>query len=274
MLPTLSTDIGLGLFRGSEWEETIFGLLVVLLCAAMGFLIWLGFRPRGAQTDKTSDPHPERLPPLARESPHFRLVRGIEVTDLGGVREGYMAKRADDGHTVVTVSVSAERLPEVIPALTAEVEGIAEFHVEVPCTHEVERTLRRRYDDPWHSDVFRIGDLTHERFMELFGLYGELLIHDGWVNFQYGAPAPANDSVYVGPGKVIWVHADSPEKYFRVLERLGYTEELELHTVLSNVGPGTPAAPKFIEVNGKGIRDMVEELKAEGLQMHDRKEYY
>ncbi|MCX5682149.1 MAG: hypothetical protein NT049_00470, partial [Planctomycetota bacterium] len=171
----------------------VLGPIIVLSVAfSLYFILW---RKKGRR--ELPDADLPLIPSLAmaRESPHFKLVRGIEVTDLGGIHECYMAKLAEDGHSVITVNVSAERLPEVIPALMKEVGGLPEFVVQLPCTEEVERTLRHRPDDPWHSDIFRMENVAYEYLVGLLGRYGELLLHDGWATFHYGVLATPYDAV-------------------------------------------------------------------------------
>jgi hypothetical protein len=250
-------------------------MLIVILrtliqIGLLGLLMYLGLRWAKSRRPRS---RPDRRPvaPMLRESPHFRLARGVEVGSLDGVHEGYMARLTDEDYTLLTVNVSAERLDEVILALAAEVREPGFLIVELPASADVERRLRKTDRDPYHRDVFYLDGMTYAHFITLFRRYADLLVHDGVIGFGYGAP-DAHDEVFVGRYKIVYVYADDPEKYVRVLDGLGYVEEPELCTVWDTFTPQTPGRVFPIRTGGLGVYEMVEALKKDGLHFVERRE--
>lgn len=210
------------------------------------------------------------LPPgMIRESPYFRLVRGLAVTDLGGVHEGYMARPGEGDLTQLTANVSAERLAEVILALAAEVREPSVLILDVPAREAAPREPGRA--PSLCRDVFEMDHMTHARFASFFRRHAEVLVHDGHTWLWYGT-GDGREYVLVGMMKVVRVGTDDPHKFMRVLDGLGYEEEPELHTAADNLSKENPAFAQMIDVRGRTVYDVVEALKRDGLYLLERRE--
>ena len=201
----------------------------------------------------------------------FRLARGISVADLSGIHEGYSVKQAPQGHTVFTVNVSAERMGAVFRRLASEVSDPGFLVLEVGTHESVEKTLRNSPTDPFHKDVYYLDALSHEGLLEILERYGELLIHDGGINFGFGGSGGI-DEVFVGPYKILYLHAETPENYVRVLDDLGFAREEQLKTVWDNFTQGSPGSRRVLTDAKTTIWSMIDELQEEGLYFAERRD--
>ena len=201
----------------------------------------------------------------------FCLPRGISVPDLSGIHEGYSATLAPKGHTVFTINVSAERMDTVFRRLSSEVAEPGFLLLEVGTHESVEKTLRESPTSPFHKDVFYLDALTHEGLLEILRRHGDLLVQDGGINFGYGSGS-GTDEVYVGPYKVMYIYSDTPEKYVRALDALGFIREPQLRTVWNNFTKDSPGNRRVLTEVKTTIWDVIAELKGEGLYFAERRD--
>ncbi len=201
----------------------------------------------------------------------FRLVRGVHVEDLSRIREGYSVRVSEEGHSVFTVNVSAERLRAVFERLTSLVVDPGFLVLEVGTNETVERSLRVSSDDPLHNDVFYLDGMTHRELLELMDRGGELLIHDGGIQFGYGSGS-GKDEVFVRAYKILSVFADDPDKYHRALSELCIERVAKLRTVWDNFTPDSPGSRRVLDDGRRSIWDLIEELKGAGLYLAERRE--
>ncbi|MCA8975868.1 MAG: hypothetical protein KDC98_14195 [Planctomycetes bacterium] len=201
----------------------------------------------------------------------FQLARGVTVSDLAGIHEGYSMAVAPKGHTVFTVNVSAERLGEVFRRLSAEVVEPGFLLLETGTHESVEKTLRKSATDPFHKDVYYLDRITHADLLGILGRHGELLVQDGGINFGFGS-GTGIDEVFVGPYKVVYIYADAPEKYVRALEESGFGREPQLRTVWENFTQESPGSRHVLTDVATTIQDLIAELESEGLYLAERRE--
>ncbi len=248
------------------WERVLQAVVVLGLLFLAKFLLT---RRRKIREDKARAAANGLPLGMVRESAHFRLVRGLAMTDLGGIYEGYMAKPAEEDRMLLTVNVSAERLAEVILALTAEVREPSVLILDVPSRQHAPGAPD--HGRPTRRDVFEMDHMTHARFASFFRRYAELLVHDGQTWLWYGT-GDGRDYVLVGLLKMVRILTDDPAKYMRVLDQLGYTEEPQLLTAADNVSADRPACAFIIEAGGKSVYDMVDAMKRDGLYLLETRE--
>ena len=206
----------------------------------------------------------------ARMEEGFRLARGVHVPDLTGIREAYSTEVSTRGHTVFTVNVSAERLELVFRRLSSEVVEPGFFLLETGTPEAVEKELRRSSTDPLHKDVRYLDDISYQDLVQILRRYGDLLVHDGGVNFGFGS-GTGIDEVFVGPYKVLQIYADDPQKYILALSDLGLERDPELRTVWSNFTRENPGTRQVLTDVETTIWDMIGELEREGLYFAERR---
>jgi hypothetical protein len=191
------------------------------------------------------------------------MVDGIEVACLDGIEESYSEKQTAERYYVFQVNVSAENIADYYLALSAHVSGLAFFLLEYPINESEEVQLRKESSDPFHRAVYYLDGIDSERGQEIFKSYARLLVHDGLVNFGYGAHE-GHDEVYVGGYKIFWIYADEPEKYRRALKELGVPRVTELKTVWDTFTEDSPGERNALREKPTAW-DMVEELRGQGL---------
>lgn len=201
----------------------------------------------------------------------FRLARGVRVADLSGIREGYALATAAQGHAVITVNVSAERLRDVVAELAALVVAPGFLVLQVGSNRAIEGELRVSESDPLHEDVHYLDGLSHEGFRGIFARYADLWAHDGLIQFGFGSHAGV-DEVFVGPYKIVHVYAAEPDKYVRTLATLGFRESTPLRTVWNNFSSETPGQRSALSDVEPTIWQAIEQLEHEGLYFAERRE--
>ena len=204
-------------------------------------------------------------------SKEFQLARGVEVSNMAGIQEGYDVKLAPNGHSTFIVNVSAERLSSVFEKLAAEVREPGFLLLEVASHESVELQLRKESSDPFHKDVYYLDNISHQGFFELLGPRLDLLVHDGGVNFGFGS-GQGTDEVFVGPYKVLYIYADEPGKYERVLKQLGFARLQPLKTVWDNFTLDSPGKRNVLRDEDTTVELMIERLKGSGLYFAERRE--
>ncbi|HPH97807.1 MAG TPA: hypothetical protein PKW33_16505 [Anaerolineaceae bacterium] len=201
----------------------------------------------------------------------FKLADGVCVTDIADIEEGYARQQTDEGYTVITVNISADRLEEIYLGLVNLVTAPGFAIVEIPVPQDVEKRLRQGPEDPYHKDVFYLDGITPEIYRGIFMPAAPLLIHDGMVTFGFGSHK-GHDEVFVGRYKLTTIYADEPEKYIHFLKAQGYRRFEPLKTVFDTFTPSTPGSTRMIKVRGKTIYDMVKEWMRQGFYYAERRE--
>ncbi len=201
----------------------------------------------------------------------FQVARGIDVPSLSGIHEAYATEVATNGQTTFTVNVSADRLEAVFDVLSSEISDPGFLLLEVSTHLSIEKTLRQSSSDPFHKDVYYLDGISHQQLLDIFKRYGELLIHDGGINFGYGGRVGV-DEVFVGPYKVLYIYTGTAEKYEHALGKLGFQKEQNLKTVWDNFTSESPGRRNTVTVENKTIWNVIEELKDSGLYFAERRE--
>ncbi|MEO8628050.1 MAG: hypothetical protein ABI612_08095 [Betaproteobacteria bacterium] len=211
---------------------------------------------------------PLRMPTVNKA---FQVARGIDVPSLSGIHEAYAIELAPNGQTIFTVNVSADRMEAVFDVLSSEVSEPGFLLLEVGTHLSIEKTLRQSSSDPFHKDLYYLDGISHQQLLDILKLYGELLIHDGGVNFGYGGRVGV-DEVFVGPYKVLYIYTGAAEKYEHALGKLGFQMEDSLKTVWDNFTSESPGRRNTVTVENKTIWNVIDELKDYGLYFAERRE--
>lgn len=202
----------------------------------------------------------------------FKLAAGVAVTDLSGISEGYSLRQIDEGYSVFTVNVSADRLENTFMSLARLVRTPGFALIEIPTRLQDEEQIRDDDRAPFHKDVYYLDGIESDRFEALFLEEPELFVGDGEITFGFGSHQ-GTDEVFVDRYKLTRIYADEPEKYIQALEALGYERREPLRTVWDNITPQTPGRIEIITIEGRTIYDLMETLeREEGFYFAERKE--
>ncbi len=200
----------------------------------------------------------------------FRFPDGVRVRNAEGLREAYSIRQTDEGFAQLTVNISADRLQDTILELSRLVQVPAFAVVEISTNRGIEQTLRKSDRDPFHKDVYFLDGIEYETFQNLFLKYSRFFVHDGAITFGFGSHR-GHDEVFVGRYKLVEIYAQDPDKYVRRLDELGYPRREPLRTVWDTFTSQSPGETRTIEVEGKTVFDLVEELKAQGFYLAERR---
>ena len=198
------------------------------------------------------------------------MPAGVAVSDLTDVGEGYSLRVTDQGYSLFTVNVSADRFRDTYLGLAKQVRAPGFAVIEVPTNARDEDRLRTSGAAPFHRDVYYLDGITFETYCLIFEKYSQLLIDDGGTTFGFGSHQ-GYDEVFVGKYKVVSIFADMPERYVQALELMGYRQQDRLRTVLDNITPETPGEKISVTVDGKRIYDVIEELLHRGFYLAERR---
>jgi len=201
---------------------------------------------------------------------NFKLVSGVHVSDLDGIYEGYCVSERQN-YSVITINVSAENIDVVFRSLCKKVRTPGFLFLEHGTHRDIEDELRKNGTDSLHKDIFYLGGLQYDGFLNLYEKYKDLLVNDGMIRFGFSSQSE-HDEVFVSKYKIFTIFADDPHKYTAELERLGICKNDNLKTVWENFTSEAPGECHLIRIDDRNIYDMVEELKELGLYFAERRE--
>jgi hypothetical protein len=201
----------------------------------------------------------------------FQVPHGIQVADLTGIHEAYSVTVAQDGYHVFTVNVSAENIHHVFCRLAAQVKEPAFLLLETGTHRDIERQLRKNDADPFHKDVYYLDGVAWADAKPILETYSDLFTHDGEINYGFGSHE-GHDEVFVGPYKIFSIYADEPAKYESVLNEMGIIRVDRVRTVRDNFTRDAPGQRRALTEAKPTIWDMIDELKAKGLYLAERRE--
>jgi hypothetical protein len=202
---------------------------------------------------------------------NFKLANGMKVSNMNGIHECYELEYRNS-RFVFTANISATHIEKFVRLFC---EGLVEpcfLILETPTNGNVENILRETEPNTTHCDVFYLDGLSRERLLALIDKYGALLINDGMVHFGF-ASHKSHDELYFADYNIATLFTpEKKEGYKQVFADFDIPEEDEIKTVWQNFSYNTPGDLFSIEVDGKDIYDIIEELKEEGLYFAERRE--
>jgi hypothetical protein len=203
--------------------------------------------------------------------PEFKLAAGVKVADLRGIKEGFSVEEADDGASVITVNVSAEKLQTIYLGLAGLVRVPGFAVVEIPSNEKGEVKLRKDSTAPFHKDTYYLDGISFDYYQSFFLYYSPLFIDDGFITFGFGTHS-GYDEVFVGRYKIFSIHTDEPRKYVQYLKAQKYQQRLPLKTVYDTFTRETPGSTEMVTIRGKTIYDLIEHLQQKGFYFAERRE--
>ncbi|MBR4622090.1 MAG: hypothetical protein IKO44_00990 [Ruminococcus sp.] len=194
----------------------------------------------------------------------FRLIQGVEVADLGGIETAFSQH---DG--CLDSTVSAELIAPLLKECLELLEEPHFFYLELPCTEEKEKELRRSKSDPLHFDVYYLDNCTREVSLAILDRYGELLVNDGVCCFGFGSHKTGEEIGVLLYQRVL-IHGG--DRFKAAFERVGIKETEDLRLMWDNFTPETPGACMSVEIEGEKVYDLPELLKDAGMYFAETRE--
>lgn len=100
--------------------------------------------------------------------------------------------------------------------------------------------------------------------------YGELLANDGLVRFGFGLQDNSAE-IMSDSYNVVSIYTND-KKYSQLFQKLSITRSDKIKTAWDTFSADAPGKCSVIEVDGKSIFDLPEELKDKGIYFYERRE--
>ncbi len=195
----------------------------------------------------------------------FKLVQGVDVDNIENVHSAYSV----DENGIYAV-LSAEIYKKAVAELAQRLCEPVFFFLEIPCSLEEEKQLRKNKNDPYHYNIYYLDNCTIPVSKAIMERYGELLTNDGVSRFGFGSHS-SDEEIYCKGYQTVSVYGDV-NKFKAVFEKENIPCEAEIKTlwdVLSYENTGTCST---VEINGETVNDIAENLKSEGMYLADTAE--
>ncbi len=192
----------------------------------------------------------------------FKLIQGVDVNNIENVHSAYSI----DENGIYSV-LSAEIYEEAVSELVGKLVEPVFFFLEIPCSAEEEKMLRKSKSDPYHYNIYYLDNCTIPVAKAIMERYGELLANDGVSRFGFGSHS-SNEEIYCKGYQTVSVYGDV-NKFKTVFEKENIPCEAEIKTlwdVLSYENTGTCST---VEINGETVNDIEVNLKSEGMYLAD-----
>ncbi len=202
--------------------------------------------------------------------PKFKLAAGVAVTNLDDITEGFSLQKTNQGYSVITINISADRLQKIYLGLCELVTTPAFAIVEIPTHQADELKLREKPTDPFHHDVYYLDGISFADYQSIFLPYSQFFMDDGEITFGFGSHTEQNE-IFVGRYKLVHIYTDAPAQYLQYLESQKYPRREPLRTIFDTFSPQSPGSTQAITINGKTVYDLIEILKQKGFYFAERR---
>lgn len=192
----------------------------------------------------------------------FELVQGVSAENCDKIHSAFYADEYG-----ISATLSAELYFGVITALIEKLSEPVFFFLEIPCSDDEEKSLRKGKNAPFHYNVYYLDNCTASVAKAIMSRYGELLINDGLCRFGFGSHKN-DEEIYCMKYQVVSVYGDV-KKFKRAFEKLDILEEMGFKTLWDTFTNDTPGTCSAVEINGETVYDIVSNLKSEGLYLSD-----
>lgn len=190
----------------------------------------------------------------------FRLTQGVSAEDLSGIHSAYYAD--ENG---VSAVLSGELIRPVVEEAIKKLAEPVFFFLELPCSEDEERELRKSRSDPFHYGIYYLDGCTLPVAQAIMNRYGDLLVNDGLSRFGFGSHE-TGEEVYCLNYQNVSVYGKR-ESYEPIMKKLSVPFEKDYRTLWDNFSQETPGSSAVVEINGETVYDIPKLLKAEGMYL-------
>ncbi len=193
----------------------------------------------------------------------FVLPDGIDIPDVSGLKNAYSVT----GEGSLSALLSAEKLMDFITAFTELIPEPVFFFLELPCSTEEEKELRKSESDPFHYKLYYLDNCTRPVIRALIKDYGSMLINDGICRFGFGGNQ-SGDEIYVQSYKVMSLYCAEDgrtKKTESLLGEFGAEKVEELVTPWEIISKDNPGTCVRAEEDGISPYDLPEMFRKAGM---------
>lgn len=194
----------------------------------------------------------------------FKLALGYSAENLEGIHPAYSSEE-----NRISAVLSEEQISPVVNELIKLLPEPVFFFIELPCSADEEKSLRKTKADPLHCKVYYLDNCTAQVAEAIMKRYGQLLIADGLVKFGFGSHK-SGDEIYCLKYNEMIVFGG--EKYAEVFDKMNIPREEEFKSVWDNFTNDTPGECRAVEIDGETVYDIPENLKSEGMYYAETRE--
>ncbi len=197
----------------------------------------------------------------------FKLIEGVTMGEaaLKNVRSAYVPFEGG-----LDSILSAEF---ILPFLRDGVKLLPEphfFFMELPCTEDEEKELRKQKSDPLHYKVYYLDGCTEPVSQAIIKRYGALLVNDGLVRFGFGSNK-TNEEIYVSYYQQVTVYSENT-RFEELFIKQGACKGKTLVTPWDNFSEDNVGISMAVEIEGESCEDIVSRLTKEGMYLAEMRE--
>lgn len=192
----------------------------------------------------------------------FELVHGVDVSDCENVHSAY---RIDENG--IYAVLSAELIADTVSALVEKLVEPVFFFLEIPCSPEQEKSLRKNKNSPYHYYVYYLDNCTIPVTKAIMDRYGELLVNDGVSRFGFGSHSDGEE-IYCRNYQTISIYG-KVDKFKTVFDKRNIPLEKDIITLWDVFSESNTGTCSTVEINGETVTDIVLNLKSEGMYLAD-----
>ena len=190
----------------------------------------------------------------------FELVQGVSADNLEGIHSAYQSD--ENG---ISAILSGELISPVVVGVVEHMKEPVFFFMEIPCSQDEEKKLRKSKSDPFHYNVYYLDGCTISVAKAIIKRYGSLLVNDGLCSFGFGSHENGEE-IYCMKYQEVRVFGKA-KTYEDVFKRLNIPEKENYKSMWDNFSDETPGSSSAVEINGESVYDIIENLKAEGMYL-------
>lgn len=192
----------------------------------------------------------------------FKLVQGVSADNYDRVHSAYSVDNES-----ISATVSEELMQPLLLQLVKQLSEPVFFFLEVPCSKDEEKELRRSKSDPFHYNLYYLDNCTVPVAEAIVKRYGQLLVNDGLCRFGFGSHN-GQEEIYCLKYQVMFLSGKT-DKFKKCFEKLDIPCEKDFLTLWDTFSDDAPGTSFAVEINGESVDDIKENLQAEGLYFAD-----
>lgn len=187
----------------------------------------------------------------------FKLSMGCSAENLEGIHSAY--QQTQGGYRAL---LSRELFEGFIDKSIDVLSEPLFFFLEIPCTEQEEKKLRKSKKSPFHYNVYYLDNCTTEVAKAIMTQYGQLLIEDGISKFGFGSHE-SGEEIYILEYNETAVYGG--ESFERIFKSLNIPNEENYKSLWDNFSTETPGECRMVEIDGETVYDIPENLKNAGM---------
>lgn len=196
----------------------------------------------------------------------LKMVKGCSVPDASALFEEY-----EIGDRCVFANVSVDKIGLIFKDFISMHDEPMFFILETPTNMKDEEKLRKDDKSPFHKDVYYIDGLDKEHAEVILDIYGKLLIDDGMSQFGFGLHSGSAELMKEKYNVMTFWTKDG-KRYADLFERYGISRSKKIVTAWQTFTQENPGECRSLDIDGKSVYDLPDELSEWGIYLAERRE--